>query len=417
MEEESLEDVWLRSYVRQRREPGISGLEESLGRPEPWATSSSSSRSDAPAEATGRNSEEGGISTPPSWHLALGLVIGVAAWLQRTVPSEASLEAAISGRYGREPPAKIGWLLLGDRSFSSQPEATSWTESYVLAVGRVSVRHEGLLYEHRYVGLGGRWFAMPYLPRVHLKGKKGPGFRYGLGLCYKARCICIPDKKAPCKQLIWDTNSLLSLVLGLNISLFFTGLWAQQVAQSHHEARVGGWSLSSCLIRMSTLSLPGLWDGQWSALFLSAFYHRGFLEFIRNMALLANVLEGAAQYGSWMFLALYIGGSVAHFVGACAALRVLGPEWLVPLEVSQGCRGGLSSILALFSKVKPGERFKFSLYMVEIPTPLPPLAMLAANALLDASLAGGRGRFWAELAGHAAALGFGLALSALVDVA
>ncbi|CAE8590216.1 unnamed protein product [Polarella glacialis] len=177
---------------------------------------------------------------------------------------------------------------------------------------------------------------MPYLPRVHLKGKKGPGFRYGLGLCYKARCICIPDKKAPCKQLIWDTNSLLSLVLGLNISLFFTGLWAQQVAQSHHEARVGGWSLSSCLIRMSTLSLPGLWDGQWSALFLSAFYHRGFLEFIRNMALLANVLEGAAQYGSWMFLALYIGGSVAHFVGACAALRVLGPEWLVPLEAWLG---------------------------------------------------------------------------------
>mmetsp|Transcript_74452 Transcript_74452/g.131660 ORF Transcript_74452/g.131660 Transcript_74452/m.131660 type:complete len:140 (+) Transcript_74452:600-1019(+) len=138
------------------------------------------------------------------------------------------------------------------------------------------------------------------------------------------------------------------------------------------------------------------------------------LEFVRNMMLLANMLEAAAKHGSLLFLSLYIGGSVMHFFGSCLAYRFLGPEWRLEAEALRGCRGGISSLLALLAKVAPEERYRFSLYMIEVPRPLSPLATLVAHALVDAAFGSANGRLAAEILGHLQAFAFGTALAALV---
>lgn len=338
---------------------------------------------------------------PPSWHLVLGLVVGGLAWLGRHVPDEASLSVFLQGRYGVEPPAKSR-MILPDRSHSSLPYNTSWHDGWVAALGRTAVRDNDRFYEHYYLGVAGRWLPMPYPPRVHLKGKRA-GFKYGAGLCYGGRCVCIPDKKAPCMKLTFDSSSLLSLMLGLNGALFLAGLmWPPDQ-----------WP-NSKLSRWCTLSLYRLWDWHLLPLLGAPFFHVGIFEFGVRMGLLMTLFEDCAVQGVWLFLVLYVGGSVVHFFGASAAVRFGGPRWLLYWETGRGCRGGLSSLLALLSKTNPDRRFKFSMYMIDIPTPLSPLATIAANAAVDAVFASSRGRSHAEIAGHVVAFLWGRTLAELV---
>lgn len=340
-------------------------------------------------------------SAPPSWHLPLALVVGGVAWLGRHVPDEASLGAFLEGRYGHEPPAKTGRLILPDRSHSSLPYNTTWHDGWVAALGRTAVRDKGRHYEHHYLGLGGHWLPLPYLPRVHLKGKGKEGsFKYGAGLCYGGRCVCIPQKNAPCLKVTFDASSLLSVMMVLNGGLFVAGLmWPPD--------RFPLGKLNTYF----TLTPHGLWQGQLLPLLTSSFFHVGIFETGRCIGMLATVFEDCAEQGVLLFLVLYVGGSVAHFLGAVAAIRFGGPRWLLFTEMGRGCRGGLSSLLALLSKTNSDRRFNISLYMVQIPTPLSPLATIAANAALDAAFASSRGRAHAEIAGHVMAALWGRALA------
>lgn len=387
----SLEEAWTQSYLRQRRP--IERPEEEFQDHQAAVPSVSSTARVAPEVRAERP------FVPPSWHLAGALLIGAVSWLHRTVPDEESFQAFVQPRYGHEATQakKKSRYLLSDRSFSSHPSDVAWQNvANLIALGSTTINHRGFQYEHHYLGLGGFWIPLPYLPRVHLKSS-GRGFRWGLGLCYNAHCFCIPDKKAPCQQLVWDTSTLLSLVLGLNILLFVIA-WFTEPGRSHRRLSTS---------RLCTISLPNLYDCNVIALLLAPFCHRGLFEFGRNMTLLVNVLEASARHGNFLFLALYIGGSISHFFGCCLALKLFGPEWLLPYEVSHGCRGGLSSILSLLAKVSPDERFRYSLYFIEVPRPLSPLSTLAANAVVDAAFAQGKGRLMAELAGHAASFAFG----------
>lgn len=339
--------------------------------------------------------------SPPSWHMTAGLIVGTVVWLQQRVPDEASLKDFVVGQYGRPPPAKIGRFMLGDRSYSKQPDSVQWSRKVLLALGSTNVTLEGFQYEHSYLGIAGKWFALPYLPRVRLKGK-APSFRYGLGLCYSARCVCVPDKKAPCRAFVFNTSSLLSLVLGLNIGLFLTSFVTYE-----NQA----FALLYRLQQRCRLSWQTVLEGRLLPLLLSPFAHTSLFEFGRNMALLASLIEPCGAHGVFLFLALYIGGSWVHFLGSCLSAMLFGPEWTLWQEATIGCRGGLSSLLALLSWVGSDQRFRFGLYFVEVPTPLSPLATLAANAAVDAAFGMNRGRGIAELLGHLLALLWGWALS------
>merc|ERR1712118_88262 len=108
------------------------------------------------------------------------------------------------------------------------------------------------------------------------------------------------------------------------------------------------------------------------------------------------------------FLLLLVGGSVLHFVAACSYYTLSGTHWLLPYYEGLGCRGGIVSLLALFSRVRPDERFRFSFYMIEFPKPLTPLQNLAATTAVDAFFAGQGGRpLGGELAGHLVSFVYG----------
>jgi len=335
---------------------------------------------------------------PPPWHLTVAVLLGTVAWLGRTVPDKASLESYIENRYGTERPRSFGKLLMADRSHMSVPKRVEVTDRRVAAVGHIKVSHDGHRYEHYYLGVGGLWFPLPYLPRVHLSGRSRtyPGeFRYGLGLCVSGHCVCVPGKRSPCKQVdvVWDTSSLLSLLLSLNFVFFALNWWRPDLVNDR-------------LLCMNSLCQGKLWP-----LLIAPFLFRSWTDFIRCLMLLSQILEPCVEGGSQvLFLALYLGGSLAYFAGEyCGAL--FGARWTAQLVTASGCRGGLSSLLALLSVVDPSKRFKFSLYMLQIPTPLSPSKLFFANVVTDAMFSR---HMFAEVCGHAVAFVFGHAVTFIV---
>jgi len=336
----------------------------------------------------------------------IGLIVITIAWLHVRIPDEISFHGLVTNRYGvQASESHEGGLAKVDQSHAATPTSVTWSSLGVAALGRTHTKHGGRAYEHTYLGLAGRWIMLPYLPRVHLKNPSG-AFRYGMGLCLKGSCICVPDHKAPCKQLHLDTSSLLSVVLGLNMALFLAGLCI-----APHEIQ------TSWLGHRCSVSWPTLRKGQLAPLLFGPFFHTGLFEFARSVSILINVLEPCGEHGgTLLFFGLYLGGSIVHFLGMCTAFKAQGAQWRVNEEVYSGCRGGLTSLLVLLSWVSPRELFNFSFYLFQAPMLLSPMGFLVANAIVDAIFGISHGRCVPELVGHFLAMCWGYALASVSGI-
>merc|ERR1719217_1066389 len=125
--------------------------------------------------------------------------------------------------------------------------------------------------------------------------------------------------------------------------------------------------------------------------------------------LLANLLEPCEKHASFpIFLIMYIGGSSLHYIAGSLYLQCAGPRWLLDMSEGMGCRGGLVTLLAFLSRLRPQERFRFSFWMIEIPRPLTPVQNIVATAAVDAFFAGRGGRtLLGEFVGHFVAFAVG----------
>eukprot|EP00746_Dinoflagellata_sp_MGD_P016204 gnl/MRDRNA2_/MRDRNA2_136453_c0_seq1.p1 gnl/MRDRNA2_/MRDRNA2_136453_c0~~gnl/MRDRNA2_/MRDRNA2_136453_c0_seq1.p1 ORF type:complete len:431 (+),score=41.71 gnl/MRDRNA2_/MRDRNA2_136453_c0_seq1:118-1410(+) len=352
-----------------------------------------------PSSGRQRYSENRESTRHPS-HLTILLLVALAAWLHNHRPDKFSLKAQVRSRYGQPEPVKsASKLILSDHSFIGLPEKHTWYDLRLFAVGHVkTTRNKGKKYEHYYLGIGSTWFLLPYFPRIH---RKGGDEQLGLGLCIRGSCICVPHKKKPCYAFAWDASAWLNILLVTNAGLFLYGLWVSRDLIDHPLNR-------HCVLRWQ-----GLWAGSLRPVIFSPFFHRDWMELLRNMMVLANLLEAAEKEAGFLFfLLLLVGGSFLHFVAACLYYGVSGSTWLLPYHEGVGCRGGIVSLLALFSRVRPDERFRFSFYMIEFPKPLTPLQNLAATAAVDAFFAGQSGRpLMGEVVGHAVSFVYGRLLA------
>lgn len=363
--------------------------------------------------------------------LALALLIFAGVWaaMVERRPSEESFRDLREKRYSRDgrrewsvQPQVGGWLrylpMQKDRSFEGHVAWFQHVDHGPIAIATVclSVAMETnntktapasrKLYEHRYVGVLGTWVPLPYLPQPG--SKQGV---YGAGVCVLGQCACVPQvgkgKKKDSKSdkvkiggcLRFQGGSSMALnVFAIPILLIYL-LWQFP----------SNWSFLSS---HATLSMANLSRGRLWVLITASLSHRSFGEIFQTAVLLASSLDCffRADVTFHIFILTYLLGTWATWVARVGLCDV---AWKGDTNAfytqDWGAAGGLAAQLSFLARIRPDERFQFSLYMIPVPVSLNAWQSCLAHGLLDVCQT--RRGVARQIAAHLASWSIGLALA------
>lgn len=288
------------------------------------------------------------------------------------------------------------------------------------------------LYEHRYVGFFHRWFPLPYPPMYKAD-------QYGVGLCVLGRCVCSPKgmldpllgarraakaaskKKASGAKKASDGNAEEeeqasgSPASAIECSRFQGSKSAVLNAMVIPNALLFIlWQFPANWGRMSahaTLSMANLGKGRLWTLLAAPFSHRSWGEIFHSGVLLSNAIDSFDRAGIsfTIFLLLYLCGSwTAWLARRVVWQRVCKNDSSAYWSQEWGASGGLAAQLLFLAKVRPTERFQFSLYLVPIPVNLSAWQSCFAQLAMDLAIVRGG---WEQLVAYLAAWAFGWVLA------
>eukprot|EP00929_Paragymnodinium_shiwhaense_P076555 TRINITY_DN39387_c0_g1_i1.p1 TRINITY_DN39387_c0_g1~~TRINITY_DN39387_c0_g1_i1.p1 ORF type:complete len:515 (+),score=85.70 TRINITY_DN39387_c0_g1_i1:89-1633(+) len=375
----------------------------------------------------------------PPWGTLLGCAATVAATAVlgvATRPGQEAFVAMHSRRYSsggssssfsspspaaREPqgdedlPGSYLPLVLTDRSFDGRVAWTRYVDHKMFSVATVALTVSASpakgggernkteadarkVYLHRYLGVYGMWFPLPYLPQ--------PGRKlgtYGVGACVASKCVCLPDLRTRVKKGAKNSGggcwrfragkaAALNAMAAPNLALF--GLWQLPAYWSTLGAH-------------ATFSVANLRRGHVWTLFSAPFSHRSWGEGFRNAIILANTVDTfeKADVSYWMFLILYLGGCWAYWLSRTLYRSIRCDHAFYTQE--HGASGGLAAQLLFLARSNPEFRYTFSLYFIPMPVELSAWRSLLAHAAIDVFFGHASKNMWMELASLLGAWTFG----------
>lgn len=372
--------------------------------------------------------------------LAILVLAGVWAAAADRRPTEESFAQLRDTRYGQlrndteERSARQrnfwGVPVLLDRSLQARVVRSRYVDHGPFALAAVCLKAGGApaatpkakaspakLYEHRYLGAFRLWLPLPYLPQP---GNKADS--YGVGLCVLGHCVCVPamssrgevkgskagaqadaqaakPEKPPkaagteCWRFQGGKSAALNVMAIPNAALFvlwqFPKYWGP--LSSH-----------------ATLSMANLGRGRLWVLLAAPFSHRSWGEVFHTAVLLTNALDSfdRAEVSFIVFLGLYLGGCWAAWLARGVLWRrVLQNDASAFWVQEWGASGGLAAQLVFLARVRPAERFQFSLYLVPVPVTLSAWQSCFAHGIVDVAMA--RGGVQRQLLAHIAAWAVG----------
>jgi len=360
--------------------------------------------------------------------LALLVLAGALAAASDRRPTEDSFHALRDARYslpanGTEELRKAvtsfsGVLVLTDSSAECRVAWSRYVSHGPLALATVALKAgPKKLYEHRYLGLLGRWLPLPYLPQPG----RGRG-TYGVGACLLGRCVCVSrhglrpktlSSKAgkagkagkaagagePEKEGCWSFKGGKSAALNVmavpNMVLFAMWQWPRN------------WPL---LGGHATLSLANLGRGRLWVLLAAPFLHRSWGEVFSSGVLLATAVDcfDRARVAFPVLLGLYLAGSWAAWLARTVLWRrLLRNDASAFYEQEWGASGGLAALMVFLARARPEERFSFSLYVIPTPLTLSAWQSLFPHVIMNLYMT--RRSAWTEALAHAAAWAVGWA--------
>jgi len=363
------------------------------------------------------------------------LLAGLWSALIKRIPDETSFERLRESNYGRRDAnsSSLPFFVMTDKSMSSKVSWSRYVDHGPVVLASVHLKSRNprsaskpagidtsrsakskstvtKLYEHRYLGILGFWLPLPYMPRP---GNK-PGV-YAVGACILGHCVCMPklnqprsgSKTPPPKavnksQECWVIKSTKSASLNVmaipNIILFLMWQWPSNWASLGQHA---------------TLSASNLARGHFWVLLSAPFSHQHWSSIFHTGVLLASTLDTFDRAGVSfvIFLMLYLVGSWAAWLARTVLVRGIWHEDECAYYTQEcGAAGGLAAQLMFLARIRPEERFSFSIYMIPTPLVLRAWQSCLAHGVMDIFQQSGRGTL-RQVCAHLAAWSIGWLLA------
>jgi len=301
--------------------------------------------------------------TPFARRLWLIIVTIILFMGSKSCPAEASFKKYVRKIYPNESEPAFSFIQM-DNSMKQIPTKRKYQDFSIFAVGTTTYHK----YRHYHLGVFGGWIPLPYLPRP------GTGKHIGIGLCWKAQCVCMPNPEKPekCFKFEWTRGHFIAFIFGMQTLLYvmtFTPYWQL-------------W-----LDRHTRLSVFNAVSNSKLSLFLASFAHTSFFDFLRSCIMVATVVDVMFDdnVSDATILALWTVGTWIYLAAQLIYKkwsRSVAPEYLMHISV-QGNSAAICALLGFHYCIDPDSKFDFAFALLPIPMKLGAPHLAGVMALLE----------------------------------